>query len=298
MIDPRALRTFHEVCRAGSISAAARALNISQPSVSSAIAQMEARLGVVLFARGRAGIVLTPEGEALRRRAELLDNLLRDAQAEVAAARDGVAGPLRVGGTPGALVSLLPHGIAALEASQPRLALHVIERPDRDLTAMLRAGDIELAFVTTDIGAPRDDIAERTFARDHFALIVGGAHQALPDQISLKQAAGLQWVLPEAEGAFRRQLDALFISAGVPTPRDVIRCDSLLTTLGIVRSGARVTILPVQVASSELAFGPLRAVAIKEAGFSRSIGARWVKGRSLSPLAGQLLSALEGISIG
>ena len=298
MIDPRTLRTFHEVCRAGSISAAARALNISQPSVSNAIGLLEARLGAKLFTRTRAGIVLTPEGEALRRRAELLDNQLRDAEAEVAAAQEGIAGPLRVGGTPGALVSLLPHGLTALGASQSRLALHVIERPDRNLTGMLRAGEIEVAFVTTDIGEPPEDIAERTFARDHFALIVGGAHQDLPDQISLKQAAGLQWVLPEAAGAFRRQLDALFISAGVPAPRDVIRCDSLLTTLGIVRSGMRVTILPVQVAASELAFGSLRAIAISEAGFSRSIGARWVKGRALSPLAGQLLAALEGISIG
>jgi DNA-binding transcriptional LysR family regulator len=44
MIDPRALRTFHEVCRAGSITGAARALNISQPSVSSAIALLEAMM--------------------------------------------------------------------------------------------------------------------------------------------------------------------------------------------------------------------------------------------------------------
>ena len=72
LIDPRALRTFGAVCRAGSISAAARQLNISQPSVSTTIARLEERLDVVLFRRGRSGIVLTAEGEVLQRRAEAM----------------------------------------------------------------------------------------------------------------------------------------------------------------------------------------------------------------------------------
>ncbi|MEP7222956.1 MAG: LysR family transcriptional regulator [Novosphingobium sp.] len=45
MLDPRALLTFYRVCQEGTISAAARVLNISQPSASSAIAALEARLG-------------------------------------------------------------------------------------------------------------------------------------------------------------------------------------------------------------------------------------------------------------
>ena len=297
MIDPRAVRTFHEVCRAGSISAAARALNISQPSVSNAIALLEARLGTVLFARGRSGIALTAAGEALQARAQMLDHLLRDAEAEVAAAREGVAGPLRIGGTPGALVSLLPLAIARLEAAFPRLTLNVLERPDRDLAGMLRDGDIELAFVTTAMDEAPDDIAERTLARDPFALIVGAGNADMPDHIALAQAEGLRWVLPEAQGAFRRQVDALFTAAGVAVPRDVIRCDSLLTTKAILRDTTRVTILPMRVAASELSMGVLRAVRIEEAGFERSIGARWLKGRGLSLLARELLARLEPESI-
>ena len=68
-IDPRAVRTFGAVCRAGSISGAARVLAISQPSVSNTIARLEAQLAVTLFERSRSGIVLTPAGQALERRA-------------------------------------------------------------------------------------------------------------------------------------------------------------------------------------------------------------------------------------
>lgn len=293
MIDPRALRMFHQVCRAGSITGAARALNLSQPSVSSAMALLESRLGTPLFERTRSGVVLTPAGEALKLRAEMLEHLLRDAADEIDAARDGIAGPVRIGGTPGALVSLVPLALARLEQLQPRLTLNVLERPDRDLTGMVRAGDIELAFVTTAVEEPPEDIAERTLARDPFALIVSAGRKDPAERFSLREADRFRWVLPEAQGAFRRQVDALFVSAGVAVPRDVIRCDSLLTTKAIVRDCDRVTILPMRVAASELAIGVLRAVTIAEAAFERSIGVRWLRARGMSPLARRLLGVLE-----
>ncbi|EXS72043.1 LysR family transcriptional regulator [Sphingobium sp. Ant17] len=292
MIDPRAIRTFLAVVRSNSISGGARLLNISQPSVSNAIAQLEQALGASLFERSRSGIVLTLEGEALLRRAESVDSLLRDAEAEVKLASVGVAGPLRVGGTPGALVSLLPDAVRRLEDRIGQFALHVVERPDHDLAAMLHRGEIELAFVTTGIEQPPEGIEERTFSRDPFALIVGRQNDHLPAKMSLKDMAAMRWVLPEARGAFRRQIDALFIAADISVPPDIIRCDSLLTTKAIVRGSQRVTILPMQVASAELSIGVLRAITIEEAEFSRSIGVRRLASGRLSRLASEMLETL------
>lgn len=292
MIDPRAIRTFLAVVRSNSISGGARLLNISQPSVSNAIAQLEQTLGVSLFERSRSGILLTPEGEALLRRAESIDSLLRDAEAEVKLASAGVAGPLRVGGTPGALVSLLPDAVRRLEEQFGQFALHVVERPDHDLAAMLHRGEIELAFVTTGIEEPPEGIEERTFSRDPFALIVGRQNDHLPARVSLREMKAMRWVLPEARGAFRRQIDALFMAADVPAPQDIIRCDSLLTTKALVRGSRRVTILPMQVASAELSIGVLRAIPIEEAQFPRAIGVRQVAGRRLSRLGTALLDVL------
>jgi LysR family transcriptional regulator, regulator of abg operon len=294
MIDPRALLTFHRVCEAGTISGAARALNLSQPSVSSAIATLEARLGMRLFERSRSGIVLTSAGETLALRARMLHNLLRDAESEAASVRDGAWGPLRIGGTPGALVSLLPPALRALDASGLNVGLNVVERSDAVLNDMLRAGDIELAFVTTEIEEPPADLAEITCARDPFTLIVGRVHDDLPDSLPLGAARDLKWVLPEAEGAFRRQVDALFVANGVSMPRSVVRCDSLLTTKAMVRSGSRVTLLPREVASAELSIGVLRAIALEGVDFSRNVGVRHRTDRVLSPVARQLvLHALQ-----
>lgn len=296
MIDPRALKTFLAVCRQGSISAAARWLNISQPSVSVTIAQLEAGLAGSLFERGRLGITLTPAGQALRRRAEMMETLLSEASEAVALALRGVRGPLRIGGTPGALVSLVPAAIAAIERDE-RMALTVIEAADARLTDLLRRGEIEVAIVTTALDPTPEDIEERSILRDPFSLIVGSAHADIGSTISLRDVAGSGWgwVLPQAAGAFHRQIDALFIAAERPLPVDVIRCDSLLTSKAIVRRGSRVTILPRGIVADELVMGTLRAVAIAEASMTRTIGIRTVAGRTLSPLADQFVAAVSAV---
>lgn len=283
-LDPRVLRTFLAVCRQGSISGAARLLNISQPSVSVAIAQLEQKLAGPLFSRGRRGIALTPAGAALMRRAEMMETLLDDAVEAVALARQGVQGPLRIGGTPGALISLIPAALARMDRGTS-MALHIVERTDAELADLLRRGEIEIAVVTTGIEQPPPDIEERSLLRDPFAIVVGRAHDDLGTSISLRDTAAMGWVLPEAAGAFRRQIEALFLAAEMAFPLDVIRCDSLLTSKAIVRAGRRVTVLPRGVVAAELAFGELRAIPITDVEIIRSIGVRTLAGRRLSPLA-------------
>lgn len=291
MIDPRILRTFLAVCREGSISGAARRLNISQPSVSVAIAHLERSLGGGLFERSRQGITLAPAGAALMHRAEMMEVLLADAQEAVALARAGVRGPLRIGGTPGALVSLVPAAIARMDGAD-HLALTVIEHNDAQLTELLRRGEIEVAVVTTGIESPPADIAERSIARDPFSLIVGQAHRDLVRSVSLPDVASMGWVLPQAAGAFHRQIEALFLAAETAMPADVIRCDSLLTSKAIVRQGRRVTVLPRGVVEAELQMGLLRAIPITGVPITRSIGIRTLRERRLSELGSEFITAI------
>src|SRR5271168_530934 len=63
----RALLIFEAAARAGTCSAAAREFNLTQPSVSRNIAQLERHLGVALFTRSPVGLELTPEGQILFR---------------------------------------------------------------------------------------------------------------------------------------------------------------------------------------------------------------------------------------
>lgn len=292
-IDPRHLRTYLAVCRANSISEAARRMNISQPSVSVAISQLEHAVGARLFERGRSGIQLTPAGVALSRRAEAMESLLINAAKEVSLTQAQVAGPLLVGGTPGALASLVPKTIAVFREQFPSFQLQVLERPDTVLIEMLRSEQLDLALVTTGLDAAPNDITEEHVLRDPFALIVGGRNAQLGERVRLSQVSDLPWILPEAVGAFRRQLDALFIAADTATPMNVIRCDSLLTTKAIVADTEYVTILPRQVVASELAMGVLRAVEIEGADFVRTVGVRRLAASQPSAVAEAFLTALR-----
>ena len=278
------------------MSGAARRMNIAQPSVSVAIAQLERHLDTCLFTRGRLGITLTAAGIALQRRAEAMETLLLDAEEEVALARLGVRGPLRIGGTPGALVSLVPDAVARLDPGE-RLSLHILERPDFELTELLRKGEIEVAVVTTAIEVPPPDIEERNIGRDPFALIVGRSHEDIGASISLRKTRDWGWVLPQAAGAFHRQIEALFLSVEMAVPIDVIRCDSLMTSKAIVQQGNRVTMLPSGVIAAELSIGVLRAITISDARLVRSVGIRMMADRPLSDLGRRFVEAIENAHI-
>jgi DNA-binding transcriptional LysR family regulator len=297
-IDPRALRTFLAVCREGSISGAARHLNIAQPSVSVAMAQLERSVRATLFERSRTGIHLTRAGIAMRRRAEALESLLESTAREIDLLDCEVSGPLTVGGTPGALASVLPRTIDRMRAAFPRFELRVIERTDAALLDLLRSERIDLAIVTTGMDAVPPDIAEETLLSDPFDLVVGPENAHLPGSVRLGDLAEARWVLPEAVGGFRRQIDALFIAAQVATPANIIRCDSLLTTKAIVRATDYVTILPREVAAAELSIGVLRAVHIAELDFVRQVGLRRMKERPSSPILDSFIAISRQVAQG
>jgi LysR family transcriptional regulator of abg operon len=290
-LDPRALKTFLAVCREGSITAAARQLNVAQPSVSVAMSQLERSLDATLFERGRTGVTLTRAGLALRRRAEAMEMLLEAAQREIELLDLDVAGPLTIGGTPGALASILPNVIARIRSVFPRFELRVLERTDAALLDLLRSERIDLAIVTTGIDTVPEDVVEETLLRDPFDLIVGEANAHLPEHLRLTELGEASWVLPDAVGGFRRQIDALFVAAQMTIPSNVIRCDSLLSTKAIVRQTDYVTILPREVAVAELSVGALRAIRIDEVDFTRNVGIRTLKGRPSSPIIEAFLNA-------
>lgn len=142
----RQLRAFVTVAEAGSIGAAAELLGTAQPPLSRLILRLEQRLGLKLLDRHSRGVRLTAAGEALVAPArEVLESVRRFATAadEVAT---GQAGVLRVGTTEGA-GALISAGLRLFADRLPRVQvrLHPAHTPTK--LAMLRAGELDVAFV-------------------------------------------------------------------------------------------------------------------------------------------------------
>ena len=103
VMDPRRLLIFREVARAGSISAAARALGWTQPAVSQHLRALERSCGCTLLLRGAGGVELTEPGRVLLMRADAVAAELHMAGEELAdlgcaPTRPGAAGGVSVGG--------------------------------------------------------------------------------------------------------------------------------------------------------------------------------------------------------
>jgi LysR family transcriptional regulator of abg operon len=291
-LDPRQLRVLLTVVREGSFSAAAEVLHMSQPAVSMAIAQLERSVGAQLVERGRQGAKATQAGRILTRRAEMIETVIDLARREIALGMVGTQGPLIVGGTPGALISLLPPATARLEREGTRFALQVVEAADADLFEMLRTFTIDLAVCTVSLGALPQDIVERALLVDRFILAMRAGHPFPSDTATLSEVAGLEWALPGLGGAFQRQIEAMFLNAGVLVPERAIRSDSIALTKEIVRQSDHVTILPHRVIATELTNGMFRQVVLRTGSPTRTVGVRMLRERAQMPLADSLIRAM------
>ncbi len=94
--DLRLLRVFIAVAEAGSFSAAQVVLNVSQPTISTQMAELETRLGLTLCRRGRSGFSLTDDGHATYEAAKSLLRGCEDFVSKVNSQRGSVSGELRI----------------------------------------------------------------------------------------------------------------------------------------------------------------------------------------------------------
>ena len=147
MLDVTRLRVLVAVARYGSVTAAAKALNYAQPSVSHHLARLEAETGIKLIQRAGRGIRLTDAGRLLAERAAEVIGRLDAAENELAAYTGLRAGRLRLAAFPSALGTIVPAAAALLREHQPSVDLRLTEAEPPEALRMLRAGYVDVALV-------------------------------------------------------------------------------------------------------------------------------------------------------
>jgi len=193
MLDVTRLRVLVAVSRCGSVTAAARALNYAQPSVSHHLARLEAETGTKLIQRAGRGIRLTDAGRLLAERAAEVIGRLDAAENELAAYTGLRAGRLRLAAFPSALGTIVPAAAAMLREQQPSADLRLTEAEPPEALRMLRAGYVDVALVFRySADAPGTGDPE---ARDHEdpktapAAAAGLAAMAVPAATAAAAAA-------------------------------------------------------------------------------------------------------------
>src|SRR5580693_4369869 len=162
MIDVRRLRLLLELDRRGTVTAVAEALAYTPSAVSQQLAALEREAGVPLLQRTGRRVALTPAGALLAGYAESVLAVLEEASAALAATRDSLAGPLRIGAFPSAARVILPPALVALGRDHPGLELMVTELDPADVPDALHSGalDVALTFVYDYVPAAPDPTVE------------------------------------------------------------------------------------------------------------------------------------------
>ena len=226
-MDISQLRYFSAVSKHGSFSAAAKALDITQPGLTKAVRRLEKDLGCKLLVRLPRGVTPNLQGKALLRHSNLIEVQLKDARDEITAIGSGAVGILRVGAGPSWLSRVLPRIIAGMSVTYPGLGFHVVGGFNGGLMDALRNGDLDLVVSALPDFMPRGLQSVR-LTSDTLSVVARKDHP-LQKAMRLLPSSTKEytWALPGRDVLSRSRLDALFQVAGLEPPKATVESDSL-----------------------------------------------------------------------
>src|SRR5207245_6175377 len=194
------VEAFVEAQRRGSITRAAEALELTQPTLTARVRSLEAELGVTLLTRGRRGVALTPAGRRFLPRAlAALDALDRGAT-EARAGREVKGGTLALGLASDVAVYLAPAALARFARRYPDVDVRVVSGRSRAIADALRADEIEAGIVSQLVVLP--DLAARPLFDEAVPAVVAAEPPlAKRPKVALDQGAGSRLAL-RAPAAF------------------------------------------------------------------------------------------------
>lgn len=149
------LTTFLAVAEKETISAAAKHLHLSQPSLSRQLMELEKELGVTLFTRGNRKITLTEDGLLFRKRAEEIVELLEKTRSEFLSPRDTIAGNVSIGAGETYVIQLLGAIIKEIQAEYPNIKFHFYSGNADEVKERLDKGLLDFGVVISPADAKK-----------------------------------------------------------------------------------------------------------------------------------------------
>lgn len=252
----RQVETFKAIMDSGSITEAAGILRISQPAVSKALKQLEAELGLRLFARTTKGISATEEARLLYTEVERtyfgMQNLARFAEG----LRDRKQGRIVVSTIPALGIAWLPAMIARFSAKHPDVTISLHSSNSADAARLVGAGEIDLGVA--QLRSEEFNLSRRKLFELEGVIAMPAGHRLADKEMIVAQDIAEESIValgPEDE--FRRRLTQVLDGAGLRY-RSVIDASLGVTVCALVAAGCGIGIVDSEAArinqGSELVF--------------------------------------------
>jgi DNA-binding transcriptional LysR family regulator len=274
------LLAFYEVARAGSISAGAQRLHVSQPAVTREIRELEERLGVTLFDRLPRGVALTPAGNTLLEYATRIFALSEAAERELTELAGLNAGQLLIGASATVGVYLVPAVIARFNVLYPKVIVELTVANTEQVEQGLLAHAFGLGFIEGPYDATVFDA--NVIGADEIIAVAAVGHPLAKRRFAARELANKAVILREPGSGTRAAVEDAYKRAGLSmTPlMSVSHTEAIKRMLLSGQAIAYVSSLSV---ADEIARGDLVRLRVTGVDIKRSLHVVWLKGRSFAP---------------
>lgn len=237
----RMFRAFHAIVEAGSVTAAARRLNVSQPAVSRMLADLEAEIGFPLFYRDRGRLVLTQDGALLREEVgralgtlERLSSLVRDIG-------EFRLGELRLVGPPSLAEGVIPEIASRLLARHSGLRLTIDARSVETARTLIADRMVDGGFVKLPL--ERADLRVEPLLHSEAVCVMAADHPLTGVAELTPSTIGRTGLVLLGHGrASRNQIEAAFADAGV-RPNVRVETHTIGSACALAARGVGLTIV-------------------------------------------------------
>lgn len=233
-MSPTQARTFHAVARAGSFTAAAKALRVSQPTVTTQIKDLEAHYNVELFHRHARGVTLTGTGQELLAIVRRIHSNQQDAIEFLRATQGLRTGHLRIGAYAAYPAIRI---LAAFHRRHPELEVSLHFSNSQTLVTELHNHDVDVAV--TARWSPADDLHSMPYRRisSQVAIVSRSHHEwGRRKSVRIAELAGQAFVLREQGSWARRATEEMIAQSGAP-PAKLIEIGSREGVMAAVAEG-------------------------------------------------------------
>ncbi|MBM0106051.1 LysR family transcriptional regulator [Steroidobacter sp. S1-65] len=272
-VTHRHLRVLIAIHEHQTETAAAVELDVSQPSVTQALREMERIVEADLFLRTARGMLLTRAGEVMVRRTKLMLHEWQLARDDIAAQLGNITGRIVVGALPLASTLLVPRAVTRLKQEYPELLVTILEGTYESLLDSLRCGDVDLLVGVLRYPIPCSDIVQEKLFEDLLSVVGRKDHPyATAKALRLADVIDSEWVLPYKGAPSRRAFEQAMHAAGLPLPKNAIESNALVALRGLLIESDRLSILSRNQIHYEELHGMLSVLPIDMRGSERPIG--------------------------
>lgn len=256
------IKAFERIARLGSFSAAALELNLTQPSVSQRISELESALATSLFNRRGPRIELTAEGRALL---EYADRVLNKT-AEIVdrfRTRDPLRGMLRIGLSDSFALFCLPDLLRRLEQRYPAVKASVFVGDTGAVSQRLNSRELDIAIVS-EVAELGHHVRQAQIGHGRLGWFSHPQFKVPRRRLSPADLGQYHLFVGPPSSQQYRTVSEWFSRAGV-TPNRISTCNSIAVTIETVRAGVALAAIPDRIMRSDLESGRVKLLSVTPA---------------------------------